>query len=467
MSTWKSTTLTRRAVLGGGIAALGAVGLAACTPTSPGTSTKSAKKTLNVAFFGTQAEAAAASKVSAPFIKAHPGVKVNFKATNGTDWNDFFAKLLTQIAAGAAPDIVGVATEGVQLFAQKSLAHPLDEFVTRDKSELRSFFKDVHPSLIEAMMYKGHLYELPTNFNAGNMYFNNSVMAQSSLQLPPADWTMDDFQAMAKSMAPASGAIPFDWVVRLWGSWTSFLYANGGNLLEEGKYPGGSWMWDTFYKNDPAAKGRAGGFKWGDPTATSASVEEALDYVIQLTKDGLSTQPDVGGGSTIQGLFASNKVGMTIGGGFWAGGLHNAGMKSDAFDVQYFPKWKTQRALFGTGGYGMLESTKDKDLAWEFLKSLVSVSSLNVLTDGNTTTPSRRSMMTAERYSTTGPANWKVYYDTLDKYPNTTPIPAPPYYNALATALNQRTTQATASGNAKLALQGLQQDLETAATGTN
>jgi hypothetical protein len=72
-------------------------------------------------------------------------------------------------------------------------------------------------------------------------------------------------------------------------------------------------------------------------------------------------------------------------------------------------------------------------------------------------------MMTAEKYATTGPKNWQVFYDTLTKFDNTAPIPAPPYYNAMAIALNKRTTQAMSSGNAQSALDGLQADLETAA----
>ena len=68
--------------------------------------------------------------------------------------------------------------------------------------------------------------------------------------------------------------------------------------------------------------------------------------------------------------------------------------------------------------------------------------------------------MTADRYKTTGPANWQVFYEQLN---GSVPISAPPYYNALATALNQRTTQAISSGNAKAALDGLQSDFEKAA----
>ena len=70
--------------------------------------------------------------------------------------------------------------------------------------------------------------------------------------------------------------------------------------------------------------------------------------------------------------------------------------------------------------------------------------------------------MTAERYSSTGPANWSVFYDQLE---GSVPISAPPYYNALATSLNQRTTKAISSGNAKAALDGMQADFEKAVKG--
>src|SRR3990170_4458404 len=100
----------------------------------------------------------------------------------------------------------------------------------------------------------------------------------------------------------------------------------------------------------------------------------------------------------------------------------------------------------------MLRSSKNNELAWELMKSMVSVDGMNVLTAGNVTTPARRSMMTADRYATTGPKHWQVFYDTLTNLPDTAPIPAPPYYNQMATALVSRTTEAIASGNVRSAL---------------
>ncbi|WP_375388660.1 ABC transporter substrate-binding protein [uncultured Amnibacterium sp.] len=449
--------------LGGtGLGVAGLASLAACAPAGSG----SDGGTLKMLYFGDQKSATALQQRLQPAVtKLDKKSKLVVTGINGTDWNDFIAKVLTQIAAGSPPDIISVATEGLQLMASKDLAIPLDDYVKRDMKTLKGdYFDDVHPSLIESMMYQGHLYELTGDFNAGNMYYSTDLFEKAGLDAPAADWTLDDFEAAATKIAKVSGNVnAFDWVVRLWGSWTSFMYANEANLVEEGKYSGGDWLWSSAYAGDPAAQGRSGGWKWGQPTANAAGTVEALDYMIELKKKMLAPSPDVGGGQTLQGLFSSGRIGMAIGGGFWAGGLYNAGMKNGSFDVQLFPKWKSQRHLFGNGGYGILNSSKQKDLAWEVLKLLVAPSSFDIISPGNVTTPARKSLMTAERYAETGPKNWDIFYKTLTDHPDTAPIPAPPYYNAMATALNRRTTQAMSSGSAKSALDGLQADLEAAA----
>jgi len=455
--------LDRRTLLKlGGAAGLALAGVPAVSGCSGGSSSGGGSSTtLKMLYFGDQKSADTIRDRISPAVKALDS-RITFEVTaiNGTDWNDFIAKVLTQMAAGTPPDIISVATEGLQLMAQKELAIPLDEYVTRDMSNLKEYFDDVHPSLIESTMYDGHLYTLPDGFNAGNMYYNTDLFQKAGADEPTAAWTLDNFHNAAVKVAKLPDVNAFNWVVRLWGSWTSFMYANNANLLEEGHYPGGDWLWKSAYAGNPAAEGRGGGWKWGQPTANSPATVEALEYMIELKKASLSPSPDVGGGGTLQGLFSSNRIGMAIGGGFWAGGLKNAGMAKGAFDVQMFPKWKSQRHLFGAGGYAIFKSSSKKDLAWELVKLLVQPSSFDAIWPGNVTTPVRKSLMTADRYKTTGPKHWSVFYDTLTKHPDTAPIPAPPYYNALATSLNQRTTEAISSGNAKQALDGMQSDLE-------
>ena len=356
----------RRSLLKGA-AGLSLAALVSAAATACNSSGGSSSKTLKLLYFGEQSAADELEKRLQPEItKLDPGITFEISAINGTDWNDFLAKVLTQVAAGTPPDLISVATEGLQLMAQKELAVPLDDYVTKDMADLKdSYFADVHPALIESMMYEGHLWELPDGFNAGNMYYNTTLFEKAGVEAPADGWTLDDFENAATKTSALKGINGFGWVVRLWGSWTSFMYANNANLLEEGKYDGGDWLWNAAYAGDPAAAGRKGGWKWGAPTANSAGTVEALEYMIELNKKGLSPKPDVGGGGTLQGLFASNRIGTAIGGGFWAGGLTNAGMKNGSFDVQLFPKWKSQRHLFGAGGYAIFKTSQQKDLAWE------------------------------------------------------------------------------------------------------
>ncbi len=96
--------------------------------------------------------------------------------------------------------------------------------------------------------------------------------------------------------------------VRLWGSWTPWIDAYGGDLLTFGRASGGQSIWSTFYKDDPRAAGRAGGIKWGAPIVNSPSNVEALQFLIDLGKEDISPVATVAG-ATENGLFAGNKTG--------------------------------------------------------------------------------------------------------------------------------------------------------------
>jgi len=404
-------------------------------------------------------------KLTAMFEQLHPDITLDYINVQAPDWDSLFTKLLTMVAGGQAPDVITVATEGVQQFAAHKLVVPLDSYVQRDKAALAEFFADVHPALVEAMMYKGSLYELPTDFNAVDMYYDPILFAQAGIARPADNWTKDDFYKIAKALTKKKGSLTttfgYGWVVRLWGSWTPWIHVNGGDLLSFGRAAGGSWLWDTFYKGDARANGRGGGLQWGVPTANIASNIEALQFMLDLINDGITPVPTVNGGGALQGFFASKQLAMTPGGGFWAGGLSSAGMKPTQFDVQFWPKWKTQRTHFGTAGKMIMQSSSNKDAAWEYLKFYASLPAMTIELNGNGTTPTRRSMMTSARYAPTGPNHWQVFYDTLD-HSGTRAMPAPSYYNAMSNVLDKYTTLACGgSSSAKDALDGMQQELET------
>ena len=454
------TQLTRRGLLAGavGVGSLALLGSQWTRLTGadiPGRRDDS----LSIAILGTNQDAAARQSLVDAFTARHPDIPVRLQAIQGTDWADFFAKILTMVAAGTPPDVCVVATEGAQLFAER-LAEPLDEFIKRDAAQVQDYFDDVHPSLIEAFMYKGSFYQMPIDFNAANMYFNTGAMRRAGVPYPAADWTHQDFLTMARQMrqAAGSGFVPFYWTNRLWGGIVPWLYINDTSFLTETKSPGGEWLWDRFYPDHKGAY--SGGFLWEGSNASDPKVAESFEFVRALVEEGLGTSPAQGGGNELVGQFSGGSIGMTPAGGFWVQGLSEAGLTPQDYDVAYFPKWRTQRHQFGAAGYAILKTSERKDEAWEWVKFCTSREGMQLAFPSPNTTPTRRSMCNEALYSQKGPAHWKVFYDTLDQLP-CAPIPAPPQQAAVETALIKNVLGAVTGSAAELpaALERLDEDL--------
>ena len=454
------TQLTRRGLLAGAVGVGSLALLGSQCPRLTGADIPGRRDdSLSIAILGTNQDAAARQSLVDAFTARHPDISVRLQAIQGTDWADFFAKILTMVAAGTPPDVCVVATEGAQLFAER-LAEPLDEFIKRDAAQVQDYFDDVHPSLIEAFMYKGSFYQMPIDFNAANMYFNTEAMRRAGVPYPAADWTHQDFLTMARQMrqAAGSGFVPFYWTNRLWGGIVPWLYINDTSFLTETKSPGGEWLWDRFYPDHKGAY--SGGFLWEGSNASDPKVAESFEFVRALVEEGLGTSPAQGGGNELVGQFSGGSIGMTPAGGFWVQGLSEAGLTPQDYDVAYFPKWRTQRHQFGAAGYAILKTSERKDEAWEWVKFCTSREGMQLAFPSPNTTPTRRSMCNEALYSQKGPSHWKVFYDTLDQLP-CAPIPAPPQQAAVETALIKNVLGAVTGSAAELpaALERLDEDL--------
>jgi multiple sugar transport system substrate-binding protein len=453
--------LSRRSLLA--LAAVGAVGTAVSwkrltAADIPGRGADA----LNVAILGTAQDAASRQGLVDAFRAAHPDIPVRVQAIQGADWSNFFAKILTLVAAGTPPDVCYVATEGAQLFADR-LAEPLDAFVRRDAADMRDYFADVHPSLLEAFMYEGSLFQLPLDFNAANIYYNAAALERSGLPRPADDWTKDDFLAVLRAMArSAPGDFrPYFWTNRLWGGVVPWLYVNDTSFLVESRAAGGDWFWQQFY---PGERGRGGGYRWLEPNAEDPRVEESFEFLRELVAEGLGSSPAQGGGGELVARFAEGVIGMTPAGGFWVQGLGDGGMGENDFDVTYFPRWRSQRHQFGAAGYVIMRTSQRKDEAWEWVKFCAGREAMELAIPTPATTPTRRSMVNAGFYAGKGPAHWQVFYDTLDRFPTTGPIPAPPQQAAVETALIKNVLAGVTGGpgSVRPALRTMQRDLERA-----
>jgi len=140
------------------------------------------------------------ANVVASFKEKFPNINIEFVNVTGVDHAEIASKILAQLAAGQPVNIGYAATEATQLYAGEGLALALDQRVMDSKDELAEYFSDVSPVLVETDLYEGSLYQLPRDFNAANMYFNTALLKEAGLEVPPEDWTKDDFVEYAKAM---------------------------------------------------------------------------------------------------------------------------------------------------------------------------------------------------------------------------------------------------------------------------
>jgi multiple sugar transport system substrate-binding protein len=448
-----------------GLLGLGAVGTAFSWPRLTGRDIPGrGDDALTIAVGGTAQDAAARQGLVDGFQKKYPDIPVRVVAIQGQD-GDFFAKILSMVAAGNPPDVVNLATEGTQLFAER-MAAPLDEYVTRDADELQEYFDDVHPALIESFMYKGSLFQLPDNFNAANIYYNTAAFERAGIERPADDWTVDDFFDIAKKLKDsAEGSfLPYFWNNRLWGGAIPWLYVNDANIIREEKATGGDWLWSRFY---PDIEPRGGGYLWQEADALNEHTIESFEVLERMVREGYAANPAQGGGNELVSLFARGSVGMTPAGGFWVEGLKEAGFANDEYDVTYFPKMRSQRHQFGAGGQCIIQSSERKDEAWEWVKYCVSPEGMALQRYKPDSSVARRSLNDEVYGAGVGPEHWNVFYDTLDKYPTTGAIPAPPQQAKVEAALIKNVTATITRGSSGVrpGLETMQRDLELALKG--
>jgi multiple sugar transport system substrate-binding protein len=359
------------------------------------------------------------------FREANPNVDLEWVPVPVIEWDDYLSKVATIIASGQQIDLIEVGTEGLQLFASTGLSQPLDDFVMSDQSTMQEFFSDVNPLFIEAMMYQGHLYNLPWLWAGTGIYYNKNLFNQAGIDYPANDWTVAQFQEAARAIGELGDDIyGYIWPNRHWGGFVAWSFANDANILVQDQFEGGDWLWDTFYADSPNRDGRGGGFHWTGSMANHPNNVEALQMLQDLAyKDEVSFAAPI---PDMLAAFTNNQVGMIPSHRAWVATFNNAGMTPDDFDVVYMPRWKAQKAQFGCGGLTIARLSPNPELAWSLLQHMIRPSTMAAYVRGGVHTSPRRSVANdPAQHEGIGPDNWQAFYNMIDVL-DAAPIPSPP-----------------------------------------
>lgn len=245
--------------------------------------------------------------------------------------------LLTQLAGGSGPDVMRVDSYYFSDFAELGALRPIDDLVERDNIDMSAYYE---LGVIENT-YQGELYGLPWGTAPLYMFINLDVFEEHGVDLPDNDWTLEDFENLARELTTGS--------TYGWGMTTTevsgilpFVWAMGGDLF-----------------SDDLSE-----FALDEPEAVAA-----LDFLASLAADDI--MPDdglVGDAELLNEMFVNGELAMRMGSAAEILTLQAAGMR---FEVHNMPTGEVLDTTVNKSNIiGINANSSNVEAAWEFLKFL-------------------------------------------------------------------------------------------------
>ncbi|NPV08404.1 MAG: sugar ABC transporter substrate-binding protein [Anaerolineae bacterium] len=286
------------------------------------------------------------NRAIAGFQAMYPDVTVQLEAVP----QGYGDKLLTQFAAGTAPDVFMVGDGDVARFVQRGAVELLDPYINGNNPLDLSLFL---PGLLEIGQIDGQTYLLTKDYSPLVVYYNKDLFDEAGLDYPQAGWTWDDFLATAQALTvdeDGDGQID-QWGIQLpnhWGDVTwwrgisPFVFQAGGDILSS------DGTTTTGYMNSP-------------------ETVEAIQFYVDLYREHqVAPGPEDLGALAGVDLFQTGMVGM-----LWTGRWPLADFKANPnlnFGTVGLPMGKQHANSICWAGFALYSESPNKDTAWAFLK---------------------------------------------------------------------------------------------------
>ncbi|MFS0556302.1 ABC transporter substrate-binding protein [Brevibacillus sp. 179-C9.3 HS] len=358
---------------------------------TPASSDKKETVTLRFATWDTDQMLKIQQDIAKQFEQKNPGVKVQVEAYA----DGFDQKLVAAFGAKNPPDVMYMW----DFPTYHASLEPLDEYVKKDLSVA---IDDFYQGLLNYNRFDGKLFGLPAGFSTRVVFYNKKLFNEANVPLPTDDWTWDDFKSAAKQLtvrekkqygfAVRSEPDTYDLQQFVWSNGSSFISPDGKTI--EG------------YMN-------------------SKETAEALQIFSDLTKDKSALL--VGGKNQQSGndLFKAGKLAM-YDNGVWS--LESYKKSKVDFGTVVMPQFpgKPGKGVIASSSVSIAKDSKNKELAWEFLKFFVSSDAIKMRTSD---LPVRISVV-QEKKLDQDPL-YAPFYKTLEQSTDTPAFLLNPHWNEI------------------------------------
>ncbi|NRS18745.1 sugar ABC transporter substrate-binding protein [Brevibacillus sp. HB1.2] len=359
--------------------------------TTPASSDKKETVTLRFATWDTDQMLKIQQDIAKQFEQKNPGVKVQVEAYA----DGFDQKLVAAFGAKNPPDVMYMW----DFPTYHASLEPLDEYVKKDPSVA---IDDFYQGLLNYNRFDGKLFGLPAGFSTRVVFYNKKLFNEANVPLPTDEWTWDDFKSAAKQLtvrdkkqygfAVRSEPDTYDLQQFVWSNGSSFISPDGKAI--EG------------YMN-------------------SKETAAALQIFSDLTKDKSALL--VGGKNQQSGndLFKAGKLAMYDNGVWSLESYKKANVDFGTVVMPQFPG-KPSKGVIGTSSVSIAKDSKNKELAWEFLKFFVSSDAIKMRTSD---LPVRISVV-QEKKLDQDPL-YAPFYKTLEQSTDTPAFLLNPHWNEI------------------------------------
>ena len=165
----------------------------------------------------------------AKFEEEHPDITVKY--VSGIMKDEYSEWLSEQMMNDTMPDVIFILGNDFSTFARIGALKDLDDLITEDKGFEPDMF---YEAAYRAGNYGGSQYALPFECAPNMMFVNKTILDREHIELPPKNWTWDDFYEICRKVTKDTGG---KGVIDQFGTvsytWYDAFDANGVNLFDE------------------------------------------------------------------------------------------------------------------------------------------------------------------------------------------------------------------------------------------
>lgn len=319
------------------------------------------------------------------FHEENPNVTIT---VNVSDWDTYWDKLQTTLAAGNPPDIFAMDAPLYPDYQSRDVLLNLQSYIDRDNFDLSGYYDTSLTCYETADGY----YGLPRDIQPSVMYYNKDMFDEAGVPYPDESWTWDDMIEAGKKLTKDTDGDGTIDQYAIWADiwdmellWASLVWEEGGEIIN------------------------------ADYSKTLLADQGAMD-AWNLIHDMIfeyQIMPNPSVAEQFGDPFESGNAAMTPA-GHWVVPLYS---KVDFnWDVAPLPQGKERVSIVNSVGFVVAKDSAHPEEAWEFLKFLVGEPGQTKVTALGLGVPTLKSIANSELYLNQSSADidHKLFLDTMD-----------------------------------------------------